>query len=87
MEVAQDEQHNDAQRDCAGDICVVGVGGRAGGDLRDEEGGSAGASADQADDQFFGRAFCNGWFWVGVPLMALSFYLLLVLLSWDRSAW
>jgi drug/metabolite transporter (DMT)-like permease len=30
-----------------------------------------------------GRAFCNGWFWVGVPLMALSFYLLMVLLSWE----
>jgi drug/metabolite transporter (DMT)-like permease len=32
---------------------------------------------------FLGRAFCNGWFWVGAPLMALSFYLLLVLLSWE----
>jgi multidrug transporter EmrE-like cation transporter len=32
---------------------------------------------------FFGRAFRNGWFWVGVPLMALSFYLLMVLLSWE----
>ena len=32
---------------------------------------------------FLGRGFCNGWFWVGVPLMALSFYLLLVLLSWE----
>jgi drug/metabolite transporter (DMT)-like permease len=32
---------------------------------------------------FLGRAFCNGWFWVGVPLMALSFYLLMVLLSWE----
>jgi drug/metabolite transporter (DMT)-like permease len=31
---------------------------------------------------FLGRAFRNGWFWAGVPLMALSFYSLLVLLSW-----
>ncbi len=33
--------------------------------------------------QFLGRAFCNGWFWAGVPLMALSFYTLLLLLSWE----
>jgi drug/metabolite transporter (DMT)-like permease len=33
--------------------------------------------------QFLGRALCNGWFWAGVPLMALSFYSLLVLLSWE----
>jgi drug/metabolite transporter (DMT)-like permease len=32
---------------------------------------------------FLGRAFRNGWFWVGVPLMALSFYSLLLLLSWQ----
>jgi multidrug transporter EmrE-like cation transporter len=32
---------------------------------------------------FLGRAFRTGWFWVGVPLMALSFYLLMVLLSWE----
>lgn len=32
--------------------------------------------------QFLGRAVCNGWFWTGVPLMALSFYALLLLLSW-----
>jgi len=32
---------------------------------------------------FLGRAFRNGWFWVGVPLMALSFSLLMVLLSWE----
>jgi drug/metabolite transporter (DMT)-like permease len=32
---------------------------------------------------FLGRALVNGWFWAGVPLMALSFYALLVLLSWD----
>src|SRR5438309_8749228 len=32
--------------------------------------------------QFLGRAVLNGWFWAGVPLMALSFYSLLVLLSW-----
>src|SRR5205823_7825439 len=33
--------------------------------------------------QFLGRAVSNGWFWAGVPLMALSFYSLLVLLSWE----
>jgi hypothetical protein len=33
--------------------------------------------------QFLGRALCNGWFWVGAPLMALAFYALLVLLSWE----
>jgi drug/metabolite transporter (DMT)-like permease len=33
--------------------------------------------------RFMGRAFRNGWFWAGVPLMALSFYSLLVLLSWE----
>jgi multidrug transporter EmrE-like cation transporter len=32
--------------------------------------------------KFLGRALGNGWFWAGVPLMALSFYSLLVLLSW-----
>ncbi len=32
--------------------------------------------------QFLARAMRNGWFWTGVPLMALSFYALLVLLSW-----
>ena len=31
---------------------------------------------------FLGRALVNGWFWLGIPLMALSFYTLLVLLSW-----
>jgi drug/metabolite transporter (DMT)-like permease len=33
--------------------------------------------------QFLGRAVSNGWFWTGVPLMALSFYALLLLLSWE----
>ena len=33
--------------------------------------------------RFLGRAFRNGWFWAGIPLMALSFYSLLVLLSWE----
>ncbi len=33
--------------------------------------------------QFLGRAMRNGWFWAGVPLMALSFYSLLILLSWE----
>jgi drug/metabolite transporter (DMT)-like permease len=33
--------------------------------------------------RFLGRAVCNGWFWAGIPLMAMSFYALLVLLSWE----
>jgi multidrug transporter EmrE-like cation transporter len=33
--------------------------------------------------RFLKKAFRNGWFWAGVPLMALSFYALLVLLSWE----
>jgi drug/metabolite transporter (DMT)-like permease len=32
---------------------------------------------------FLGRALHSGWFFVAVPLMALSFYSLLVLLSWQ----
>jgi drug/metabolite transporter (DMT)-like permease len=32
---------------------------------------------------FLGRAIRNGWFWVAIPLMALAFYALLVLLSWQ----
>src|ERR1700681_4124813 len=32
---------------------------------------------------FLARAVRNGWFWAGVPLMALSFYALLILLSWE----
>lgn len=33
--------------------------------------------------KFLGRALRNGWFWAGIPLMAVSFYALLVLLSWE----
>jgi multidrug transporter EmrE-like cation transporter len=33
--------------------------------------------------EFLANAVRNGWFWVGVPLMALSFYALLLLLSWE----
>ena len=33
--------------------------------------------------KFLARALRNGWFWVGAPLMALAFYALLVLLSWE----
>lgn len=33
--------------------------------------------------QFLGRALRNGWFWCGLPLLAASFYLLLLLLSWE----
>jgi multidrug transporter EmrE-like cation transporter len=32
---------------------------------------------------FLGRAVRNVWFWVGIPQLALSFYLLLLLLSWQ----
>jgi multidrug transporter EmrE-like cation transporter len=32
---------------------------------------------------FLGRALRNAWFWVGIPQLALSFYLLLLLLSWE----
>lgn len=31
---------------------------------------------------FLLRALRNGWFWAGLPLLALAFYSLLVLLSW-----
>jgi drug/metabolite transporter (DMT)-like permease len=37
----------------------------------------------QAVLRFLGRAVRNAWFWTGVPLMALSFYALLLLLSWE----
>ena len=33
--------------------------------------------------QFLGRALRNPWFWTGVPLLAASFYTLLLLLSWE----
>lgn len=33
--------------------------------------------------RFLSKALRNGWFWAGVPLMALSFYALLALLSWE----
>jgi uncharacterized membrane protein len=32
--------------------------------------------------RFLGRALSNGFFWCGIPLMALWFYLILALLSW-----
>jgi drug/metabolite transporter (DMT)-like permease len=32
---------------------------------------------------FLWRAIQSGWLWAGVPLLALSFYTLLVLLSWQ----
>ncbi len=31
---------------------------------------------------FFRRALRTSWFWVGLPLVAMSFYSLMVLLSW-----
>jgi drug/metabolite transporter (DMT)-like permease len=33
--------------------------------------------------KFLAKAVGNGWFWAGIPLMALSFYSLLILLSWE----
>src|ERR1700681_3952278 len=33
--------------------------------------------------QFLARAVRNGWFWAGGPLMGLSFYALLIFLSWE----
>jgi multidrug transporter EmrE-like cation transporter len=32
---------------------------------------------------FLGRAVRNVWFWTGLPMLALSFYSLLLLLSWE----
>lgn len=32
--------------------------------------------------RFLGRAVCSGWLWFALPLLAASFYSLLVLLSW-----
>ena len=32
---------------------------------------------------FLKRAFGSVWLWIGLPLMALSFYALLLLLSWE----
>lgn len=31
---------------------------------------------------FLSRALRSGWFWLGIPLMTMSFYATLVLLSW-----
>jgi drug/metabolite transporter (DMT)-like permease len=31
---------------------------------------------------FLKRALCTGWFWLGIPLMTMSFYATLILLSW-----
>lgn len=31
-----------------------------------------------------GRAFCIGWMWFGLSLMALSFFALLTVLSWEN---
>lgn len=33
--------------------------------------------------QFLLKAVRNGWFWLGIPMMAISFYSLLILLSWN----
>jgi len=32
---------------------------------------------------FLKRALRNAWFWTGLPLLAVSFYSLLLLLSWE----
>lgn len=31
-----------------------------------------------------GRAFCHGWMWLGISLMTISFFALLMLLSWEN---
>lgn len=31
-----------------------------------------------------GRALCTGWMWLGLSLMAVSFFALLMLLSWEN---
>jgi len=33
--------------------------------------------------RFLGRALREGWFWFGIGLLALNFFSLLVLLSWE----
>ncbi|MBI4457084.1 MAG: EamA family transporter [Acidobacteria bacterium] len=33
--------------------------------------------------QLLGRAFRTGWMWIGITLMAIGFFSLLVLLSWE----
>jgi len=33
--------------------------------------------------RFLLKAIRNGWFWLGLPMMAISFYTLLILLSWN----
>ena len=33
--------------------------------------------------RFLVKAVRSGWFWLGIPMMALSFYTLLILLSWN----
>src|SRR5208283_6141273 len=33
--------------------------------------------------RFLLKAIRNGWFWLGLPMMASSFYALLILLSWN----
>lgn len=33
--------------------------------------------------EFLGRALREGWFWIGIGLLGLSFFVLLTLLSWE----
>ncbi|MGB2625798.1 MAG: DMT family transporter [Candidatus Acidiferrum sp.] len=33
--------------------------------------------------RFLLKAIRNWWFWLGIPMMAISFYTLLILLSWN----
>ncbi len=33
--------------------------------------------------RFLLKAIRSGWFWLGIPMMASSFYALLILLSWN----
>jgi len=44
--------------------------------------GEIGTLRPKAIGQFLVRAFCIGWMWIGIGLMAFGFFSLLALLSW-----
>ena len=37
--------------------------------------------------RFLGRAFREGWMWIGIAQLALAFGCLLALLSWEAISW
>jgi len=37
--------------------------------------------------RFLGRAFRQGWMWIGIAQLALAFCCLLALLSWEAVSW